>query len=493
MTSNGVTTLTVADNGTPLADLDTTGAVQKLYLSGPAVDELLASVDAGGSVAWYLSDVRGSIRQVLDSGGIEQDRISYDPFGIITSETNAAVGGKFKYTGREFDPVTNLQYNRARYYDALSGRFLSEDPSGLASGDPNFYRYVGNSPTNATDPSGLKPQKYGDAPAPFMVPAQPLNTSGGPEEDLLNRLQEGGTLKAGSLAQPVIHQESEALKEEVSAFATRQFVRLEGTVQVAGGGSQAVLAGVLLATPEPFVSKAIGVALLVWLAYDNIHTGVQKVESGVPGDSLTTTGASRVLQSRGYNESESLPIARSLDGLLNLVTSWRYTRVTAPKAASQTGGVRSTKPLTDKLGGADKVPESVSHPSGHGFSLRAINPGQYKQNCAECAVLTDDLLAGRAFNVARDIGLTNMRQLERALGGEFTHNLTAQQIQSMLSEAGPGSRSVIYAHRGDPTNGHFFNAVNQRGVIRFLNGQAGTAQDVTGFVNGEMSILWTKP
>ena len=156
VTSGTTTTLAVADNGTPLADLDTSGAAQKLYLSGPAVDELLASVDADGSVLWYLSDVRGSIRQALDSSGIEQYRISYDPFGIITTETNPSVGGKFKYTGREFDPVTNLQYNRARYYDALSGRFLSEDPSGFTSGDPNFYRYGGNSPTNATDPSGLR-------------------------------------------------------------------------------------------------------------------------------------------------------------------------------------------------------------------------------------------------------------------------------------------------------------------------------------------------
>jgi uncharacterized protein RhaS with RHS repeats len=40
-------------------------------------------------------------------------------------------------------------------YDPVSGRFISEDPIGLASGDTNPYRYCGNSPTNFTDPTGL--------------------------------------------------------------------------------------------------------------------------------------------------------------------------------------------------------------------------------------------------------------------------------------------------------------------------------------------------
>jgi hypothetical protein len=40
-------------------------------------------------------------------------------------------------------------------YDPMVGRFLEEDPIDFAPGDPNLHRYVKNSPTNATDPSGM--------------------------------------------------------------------------------------------------------------------------------------------------------------------------------------------------------------------------------------------------------------------------------------------------------------------------------------------------
>ena len=43
---------------------------------------------------------------------------------------------------------------RARYYDPQIGRFLSADPIRFQAG-VNFYAYVGNSPLNAIDPSGM--------------------------------------------------------------------------------------------------------------------------------------------------------------------------------------------------------------------------------------------------------------------------------------------------------------------------------------------------
>ncbi|MHB1038655.1 MAG: RHS repeat protein [Pirellulales bacterium] len=40
-------------------------------------------------------------------------------------------------------------------YDPKVGRFITEDPIGFDGGDANLSRYVGNAPTNATDPKGL--------------------------------------------------------------------------------------------------------------------------------------------------------------------------------------------------------------------------------------------------------------------------------------------------------------------------------------------------
>jgi hypothetical protein len=47
-------------------------------------------------------------------------------------------------------------YYRARYYDASTGRFSSEDPIGFKAKQINFYSYVSNNPVNLLDPMGLK-------------------------------------------------------------------------------------------------------------------------------------------------------------------------------------------------------------------------------------------------------------------------------------------------------------------------------------------------
>jgi len=65
----------------------------------------------------------------------------------------------YGYTGREIE--TNELYYRARYYVASIQRFLSVDPIGFLAGDFNFYRYLGNSPLNFNDHSGLDPHLNG--------------------------------------------------------------------------------------------------------------------------------------------------------------------------------------------------------------------------------------------------------------------------------------------------------------------------------------------
>ncbi|MDB9526004.1 hypothetical protein PN498_08405, partial [Oscillatoria sp. CS-180] len=124
------------------------------YLHGPNIDQILAEETADGAVHWALTDHQGSVRDVIDNSGTILNRIVYDSFGQVTSETNPDFDFRFGYTGRERDEATGLMYYRARYYDPAVGRFLSEDPMGFDAGDANLYRYVFNSPTNYTDPDG---------------------------------------------------------------------------------------------------------------------------------------------------------------------------------------------------------------------------------------------------------------------------------------------------------------------------------------------------
>jgi RHS repeat-associated protein len=66
-----------------------------------------------------------------------------------------------RYTGKERDSESGLDYFGARYYSSSMGRFSSPDPSGLYYADPanpqslNLYSYVGNNPLIFTDPSGM--------------------------------------------------------------------------------------------------------------------------------------------------------------------------------------------------------------------------------------------------------------------------------------------------------------------------------------------------
>ncbi|MEJ5341555.1 MAG: RHS repeat-associated core domain-containing protein [Thermogutta sp.] len=142
-----------------------TGDLEWRYLWGPAVDQILAeeNVDNGSdeTVQWTLTDHLNTVRDIAkyDSGSdmtTAVNHLIYDAFGKVTSESNPTIDSLFLFTGRPFDSDTQLQNNLNRWYDARVGRWLSEDPIGFAGGDPNLYRYVGNTVPSRIDPFGLQ-------------------------------------------------------------------------------------------------------------------------------------------------------------------------------------------------------------------------------------------------------------------------------------------------------------------------------------------------
>jgi RHS repeat-associated protein len=66
-----------------------------------------------------------------------------------------------RFQGQYFDVETGLHYNRFRYYDPGAGRFVSQDPIGLAGGD-NEYCFVVD-PISWFDASGLSSAKLNSA------------------------------------------------------------------------------------------------------------------------------------------------------------------------------------------------------------------------------------------------------------------------------------------------------------------------------------------
>ncbi|MBD2459072.1 putative Ig domain-containing protein [Nostoc sp. FACHB-87] len=173
-TVNGQTTYFVNDGDELWAELNPAGEIISRYLQGADVDELIARYRPSEGTSWYLTDRLGTIRDMANAVGKLVNSINYDSFGEILGQTNPNLGDRFTFAGREFDSETGLYYNRARYYDANLGRFISQDPIGFGGEDANLYRYVGNNPVNATDPSGLIAAiEYGS-----LIKAQVLGVNG---------------------------------------------------------------------------------------------------------------------------------------------------------------------------------------------------------------------------------------------------------------------------------------------------------------------------
>jgi len=108
--------------------------------------------------------VRYQFGNHLGSASLELDDraqvISYEEYYPYGSTSYQAVRNKtetpkrYRYTGKERDDETGLNYHGARYYAPWLGRWASCDPAGLVDG-VNVYRYVRNNPVNKYDTNGM--------------------------------------------------------------------------------------------------------------------------------------------------------------------------------------------------------------------------------------------------------------------------------------------------------------------------------------------------
>ena len=114
---------------------------------------------ATGEVNYYFADHLGNSRVVTNSSGAILDDADFYPFGgerVVTSTS----GNTYKFTGKERDTESNLDYFGERYYQSTLGRFLTTDPAGVDSRPQNpqswnKYVYGLNHPLRYLDPNGL--------------------------------------------------------------------------------------------------------------------------------------------------------------------------------------------------------------------------------------------------------------------------------------------------------------------------------------------------
>jgi RHS repeat-associated protein len=149
------------------------------WCDGTYFNPTISYTDGGttANINWLVTDQLGTPGIIIDKTGwlANVKRHDYLPFGeelfaytggrtpgqgYTVSGNLPADGARQKFTSKERDNETGLDYFNARYYASMQGRFTSADPL-LSSGtiyDPqtwNRYSYTLNNPLKYVDPFGL--------------------------------------------------------------------------------------------------------------------------------------------------------------------------------------------------------------------------------------------------------------------------------------------------------------------------------------------------
>jgi RHS repeat-associated protein len=130
---------------------------QKEYTStAQGYGDLLSAYD-GTSAKYYEPDALGSTDALADQAQSVVDRWRYRAFGTAT-QTLGTDSTPYTWVGRQgyqSDAETGLYLLGARYHDPVTLQFLSRNSLGFATREQNPFQYVGNSPLNVVNTSGL--------------------------------------------------------------------------------------------------------------------------------------------------------------------------------------------------------------------------------------------------------------------------------------------------------------------------------------------------
>ena len=129
-------------------------------------DGQLFSVDLNGMTYYYIHNLQDDVIGLIDSNGTQVVSYQYDTWGnpismTDTSSTDIGTKNPFRYRGYCYDEETGLYCLKSRFYDPVTGRFVSADDVGVLKIEQgnlnqyNQYAYCVNNPVNGKDSEGL--------------------------------------------------------------------------------------------------------------------------------------------------------------------------------------------------------------------------------------------------------------------------------------------------------------------------------------------------
>jgi RHS repeat-associated protein len=150
----------------------TPGIVDESDLSGNLTDEYVffdgerVARKSTNGVFYYFSDHLKTASVITDASGTIKSESDFYPWGgelqFVANDSN-----HYKFTGKERDSETQLDYFGARYYSNGLGRWVSADWSPIPIPVPyadfydpqslNLYQFVGGNPASKADPDGHGP------------------------------------------------------------------------------------------------------------------------------------------------------------------------------------------------------------------------------------------------------------------------------------------------------------------------------------------------
>jgi RHS repeat-associated protein len=111
---------------------------------------------SGGAINFYGCDGLGTVRFLTDTNANITDTYAYDAFGNLVA-SSIVTTNNYRFTAQQLDPDLNLYYNRARYMNPATGRFMTMDSYEGSQDNPSSihkFGYCFGNPVNRIDPTG---------------------------------------------------------------------------------------------------------------------------------------------------------------------------------------------------------------------------------------------------------------------------------------------------------------------------------------------------